>query len=215
MEVHHPHVPALRHVRARVFRLRSSGEDQWNAQFYRDSLIPLYRYQANLERGLSLLSRGDRTGYLEISSYCWFSDYMWTRGFEYGAFLDEVGCRRPVAFGVDRSTGIFRWAERATAMATSIWWTLRAQRSIGRVFVPPDGRPNLFPDRLPVLIRTRLVDVIAGDAEVPVLPRRGDPREAYQLRAITAVVPGRNATAALPIHDPLLRSRIASPQAHR
>jgi hypothetical protein len=54
------------------FDYASRGQHEGKPQFYRETLIRLYDYQARLERGLALLGNGDRSGCREIWTGCDF-----------------------------------------------------------------------------------------------------------------------------------------------
>jgi hypothetical protein len=113
-----------------------------SAIWMRDVFGRLYLWQGNIEKGLSRLRQGDRSGLSEIWSGSKFADYLMSQRFEYGRDFEDIGFDQ-----YQPATGLWAWGERAIVMAGRIDKTIRAHWSFESLL--DQFVPEIFPATLP------------------------------------------------------------------
>jgi hypothetical protein len=95
-----------------------------SAVWMRDVFAKLYRWQGFLEKGLSRLRLGDRSGLSEIADGLSFADYLVSPRFEHGRDFEEIGFDQYAP-----ATGLWAWGERSIIMAKRVEMTIHARWS--------------------------------------------------------------------------------------
>lgn len=134
------------------------------AKWYRDSLLALYTDQATQEKGLGLLGKGYRSGYLHILSGLDFGSYLGPRRFGEVSCYEVIGHRYGEGLP---SVGLFAWVERAILMSINVERTLLAQLAYPRVLESLSGQPIRYPAKLEPIRASRRIRINPED-EVPI-----------------------------------------------
>ncbi len=113
-----------------------------SAIWMRDVFGRLYLWQGNIEKGLSRLRQGDRSGLSEIWSGLKFADYLMSQRFEYGRDFEDIGFDQ-----FKPGTGLWAWGERAIVMAGKIRRTINADWTFETLL--DEFAPATYPATLP------------------------------------------------------------------
>ena len=125
----------------------SRQSDPFVIRWFMDILGPLYQHLGEYEKGVALLRRGEKRGYLSIGEAAKASEYLSSR-----IFYDEGGEYSWLALGnpAERPlVGILAWGRRAYTMMQYTLMTLRAEWTYERFQEPPFAEPDgVYPSPL-------------------------------------------------------------------
>lgn len=128
---------------------------------YRQNLAEFLKYRAHLQSGLRLIETGQKSGYEEIFTGCFFFEYLSGRRFEFGFENEKIGWRQD-----GNHVGLYAWAGVATGMAWRTKWAISAQWAFPQVLT--ENAVGLPPaEQLPG-IHVPYGPVIPTDSEIPV-----------------------------------------------